>query len=281
MESDSVRRKDVISNFLIALVVFSGIFLACTKSAKIETLKKDSESDENFDDLEESNWIPGYGDTATMIGNIPKETLRKYLNTNAALEYNFEFLRFEKQGDVIFSGENAQIQIEGIPIGQQGTVKIEILEDGTAKLVGSKEDVTFKKGKNNQSIDLKQIESGNSDEDSNNSDQDSEEAGTLILTLDIKDSQSGNQGDNSGDSGNEGNFATEILPLARSFCNDCHAKFGLAVPNTEEYFAARKSSLTARLSKSASNTMPQRGSQEAQRMSDEDREVLISYIKSL
>jgi hypothetical protein len=285
MKSMSICRRDLISNLVTLSIVFSGIIFACTKSPKIETVKKVPAGVENFNDSGETDWIPDYDDTATMLANIPKETLSKYVNTNQGLEYSFEFLTLKKKGDIVFNGEYAQIEIDGIPIGQAGTLKIEILEEGTAKLAGSKDNVTFKKGKNNQSVDLKKVEgnddNGNTDDKPDDSDQDDEPSATLILTLNIKDSQSDDQNDESSDSGGGNNFTAKILPLARSYCNDCHSKIGLATPDNEEYFAARKSSLTARLSKSASNTMPQRGSQEAQRMSDEDRDVLISYIKSL
>ena len=274
------RRKN--SKFLPTVVVFSAVFFACTKSDKIEPLKKNPEKDKNFSNAGDSDWVPDFEDTATMMATIPKETLEKYVNIQALLAYNFRFLSFEKQGDIVFNGDNAQIEIDEIPIDQSGTINIEILEDGTAKLVGLKEGVTFKKGKNNQSIDLKKI--GNSDDDDNNDDSDEEEEdkATLILTLAIEESNSDEPSDGIDDSSEGGiNFNAKVLPITRSYCSDCHAKFGLPVPVNEEYFRARKSSLPTRLSKSASNTMPQRGSQEAQRMSDEDREVLIEYVKSL
>ncbi len=290
MEGRSTERdvffRITATGFLAAIAVFSGILIACTKSNKIEIAKKEPTAEDGFDDGGEPDWIPDYEDTAIMIANIPKETLSRYVNTNATLEYNFQFLTYKKKGDILFIGDNAQIEIDSIPIEQSGTLRIEIIEDGNVKLVGTKDGVTFKRGKNTQSFDFKKVgtddDDGDLGDESEDAEEDDQKTGTLILTLNITDSQQEEQNDEN-DQSDDGNidFSAKILPLAKNYCSDCHAKFGLAVPENRDYFTARKSSLTTRLNKSASNTMPQRGSQEAQRMSDEDRELFIAYIKSL
>jgi hypothetical protein len=275
--------------FISMLAVAGTLFLAgcSTKSRQIETTGP--RPGNQVPPADDPQWRPSDGDDgyATVVTEIPQEVLTKYLDPNARLEYKFSYLTAEKSGNITFADNKARIEITELPINQTGTMKMEMFENGTLKLEGTKESVTLKSGPNSLSMSLRQVggdnnNGGNNNGGNNNGGNNNGGSTTadLVLSLEIIPEGSTDPG-TTPPTGGGINFQNDILPLARSYCLDCHARLGLAAPDNEAYFKGRGNGLISRLNKSASNTMPQRGSQEAQRMSDDDRAKMIEYIKSL
>lgn len=257
----------------IAMALTAGlVFAACsTRQRQIEVANPTP--GDKTPKVEEPEWKPvdeneeGF---ASVVTEIPQAELVKYLDPNAKLEYKFSYVSIDKTGSITFADNKARIEIADLPINQTGTMKMELFENGVAKLAGSKENVILKAGPNNLSLALKQV---------------TPDTGTvggttaeLVLSLEII--PDGTTVVTPG-TGGAIKFEADILPLAKSNCVDCHTKLSIALPDNEAYYKSRGASLIGRLNKGAANTMPQKGSQEALKMSDADRTKLIDFIKSL
>lgn len=273
-------------NLMTAVAVAAGLVLAAcaTKPRQIETTgpRPGNQIPPRGD---EPQWRPSDGDegSASVVTEIPQAELSKYLDPNAKLSYKFSYLAVDKSGDITFADNKARIEITELPINQSGTMKMEMFENGTLKLEGTKENVTLKAGPNSLSMSLRQVTGGgenNGGENNGGNGNTGASTADLVLTLEITSSGGEDPGPTP-PTGGAINFQSDILPLAQSYCSDCHSKLGLPVPDNEAYYKSRGNGLISRLNKSAGNTMPQRGSEEAQRMSDDERAKMIEFTENL
>lgn len=89
--------------------------------------------------------------TGTVVMNdvLKEDELKKYGDTTK-MEYKFMYLSVSQQQPISFTNGAAQVTVSNLPVGQSGTVTLEVYESSVLKLRGSSANVTLTKGAPNK-----------------------------------------------------------------------------------------------------------------------------------
>ena len=87
--------------------------------------------------------IPGSNDTgrtgdstSRLPISLSERELRSYNLDTASLSYKFSYMTVVREGAIVFTNEVAKIEIDKLPSGQTGDLKLDVLESGVVKLSG-------------------------------------------------------------------------------------------------------------------------------------------------
>ena len=96
---------------------------------------------------------------ASLTAHFEKAALSQLGIGTAGLVYKFGYLTVNTTGPIDFRGQDtADILIAPeLPVGQKGTITLEVREGNVAKLVGEKQEVTLVAGDNALEIELKPV----------------------------------------------------------------------------------------------------------------------------
>src|SRR5690606_2509256 len=97
---------------------------------------------------------------ASINAQLMAADLVNYIDLDRPVSYGFRYLSTTKDGDIRCNNGKANLEFSGLDVGQSGTLSLDLLENGQAKLRGVINNFTLKVGLNEIALEL-QLVGGN------------------------------------------------------------------------------------------------------------------------
>jgi hypothetical protein len=271
---DPMKRIRNTHGLVVSVLIFVAVTACQSRSPEITTnpvAPAQQGADDWNDPNDESNgndW--GDAQKAQINAQLNAADLVNYLDPNSAVTYQFKYLSTDKNGDLKFANGVANLELKDLTVGQSGTLTLNILENGEAKLKGTIQNLTLKAGLNDINLKLEPVNGGGGGGGGGG------DSATVRLTVTMPGSTGGGGGGGAGGGSGGVQFA-QVKRSAEDFCIRCHP-----TADQEDWWTGKLDrtvdALKRAMDGSGALPMPMAGSPEANQMLNQDKQVLLKFL---